>query len=221
MFLKLLYNIRTNNPSGFFNCMKDELEKDLEQENSEESEDFPTDYEAVDEDIAFDDEVGVKDKLKKLRNELKVCQKESMENLTGWQRAQADYANLKRESAEENQKAAMRAKAAFLEEMLPALDSFDMAFSNKEAWEKVDANWRTGVEYIYSQLMSSLESTGVKVIGEAGVPFDPSIHQSVESIPTDDQTKDHTIETVIQKGYKIGNAVVRPARVSLYTYTIQ
>jgi molecular chaperone GrpE len=46
--------------------------------------------------------------------------------------------------------------------------------------------------------------------------FDPNLHQSIETVPTDDLSKDHTIAKVIQAGYKIGERVVRPARVNIY-----
>jgi molecular chaperone GrpE len=98
------------------------------------------------------------------------------------------------------------------------MDSFDMAFSNKEAWEKVDANWRTGVEYIYAQMNSVFENYGVQSIGKVGEKFNPEFHQSVEHIETDDQSKDDTIAQVLQKGYKTKDKVIRPARVKVFGY---
>ena len=68
------------------------------------------------------------------------------------------------ERSEETKRKELRAHitAGFVEDLLPTLDSFDMAFANKEAWEKVDANWRAGVEYIYQQLVRTVEDYGVK-----------------------------------------------------------
>jgi molecular chaperone GrpE len=109
-------------------------------------------------------------------------------------------------------------KEKIVESLLPSIDSFDMAMANKEAWESVDKNWRTGVEYIYQQIISGLSDVGVEIIDKTGIKFDPNLHQSIESVPTDDESKDHTIEKIIQAGYKIGDRVIRPARVNIFEY---
>jgi molecular chaperone GrpE len=93
-----------------------------------------------------------------------------------------------------------------------------MAMSNKEAWEKVDKNWRQGIEYIHSKFLQALADNNVTAIGKVGDKFDPMLHESIESIPTDDESKDHTIEKVIQAGYKIGERVIRPARVNIFEF---
>ena len=102
--------------------------------------------------------------------------------------------------------------------MLPAFDSFEMAFANKEHWEKLDKEWQEGIKSIHKQFISALNSFGIEEIGELGVAFDPSIHQSISVVPTDDESKDHTIEKVFQVGYKIGERVIRPAKVTIYEY---
>lgn len=156
-------------------------------------------------------------KIKKLREELKTANKERLEYLTGWQRAQADYVNLKKESGESLIRGKEIGREQLLDSLLPALDSFDMAIGNKESWEKVDANWRNGIEYIYSRLLTALTENNVTVIDSVGAPFDPNLHEAIENIPTDDTGRDHTIESIIQKGYKMGDRILRPARVKVYT----
>jgi len=105
-----------------------------------------------------------------------------------------------------------------LTKFLTVLDSFNMAFANKETWEKVDENWRRGVEYIYGQMNTIFEEYGVKPIGEVGEIFNPSFHQSIELVLTDQKEQDHTVSSVIQKGYKLGERVIRAARVNVYEY---
>ena len=61
-------------------------------------------------------------------------------------------------------------------------------------------------------------NSGIEKINEINVPFDPNLHQSIGSVSTDDQSKDHTIEKIIQVGYKIGERVIRPARVSVFEF---
>jgi len=89
--------------------------------------------------------VSTGDKLKKLRVELKESKKQSQEYLTGWQKERADFANYKSEEEKKRSERIAGMKLNLISDFFPVLDSFDMAFSNKEAWEKVDSAWRTGV----------------------------------------------------------------------------
>jgi molecular chaperone GrpE len=164
------------------------------------------------------DALPTKDVVKKLREELKNARKEKEEYLTGWQRVKADYVNLQKE--EENKRKDLRSfiTSGLIEDLLPALDSFDMAFANKEAWEKVDANWRNGVEYIQQQFIRALESYGVTKINQINVPFDPTLHESIETVATDEEVKNHTVASVTQSGYKMGEKVIRPARVKVFEF---
>lgn len=174
------------------------------------------------EDVEFEeldwvgDEKKDKQKLKDLRAELKASQKESREHLTALQRARADYVNLKKELDEVRDVTKKKTTEKVLADFLPTLDSFDMAMGNKEAWEKVDKNWRIGVEFIYNQLKTALENNGVTAIDQTGVDFDPIMHEPIETKETDDASLDHKIEKVIQKGYKMGDKVIRPARVVVW-----
>lgn len=163
-----------------------------------------------------DGEEDLKATLKKLRKDIKEARKEKAEYLDGWQRAKADYQNYKNAEGERLISYAVNAKERMIDSLLPALDSFDMAMMNKEAWEKVDQNWRTGVEYIYNQFLTSLGDNGVSTIDKVDVSFDPNLHQSIETLDTDDESKDHTIAKIIQKGYKMGDRIIRPARVVVY-----
>lgn len=165
------------------------------------------------------DALPTKDVVSKLRADLKQARADKEEYLTGWQRAKADYVNLQKEMEQVRANTSLLTKEKIVEGLLPAIDSFDMAMGNKEAWEKVDQGWRTGVEYIYQQIISGLSSAGVEIIDKLGVKFDPSLHESIESVTTDDESKDHTIEKIIQAGYKIGDRVIRPARVNIYEFT--
>ncbi len=156
--------------------------------------------------------------MKELRRKLAEAEKERKEYLEGWQRAKADYANARREEEEGRAGAIARTKERIFHDLLPVLDSFQIAMSNKVVWESVDKNWRVGVEYIYSQFVSILEEHGIRQIGMIGETFDPSLHQSVESVPVDSENDDHKILEVMQTGYTIGERVIRPARVKVGVY---
>ena len=165
-----------------------------------------------------DGEEDLKKTLKKFRADLKVAKAEKAEYLLGWQKERADFANYKK--GEEDRRKIFReaSEERILSSFLSVVDSFNMAFANKEAWEKVDKNWRQGVEYIYSQLNNVFEEYGVKSIGVVGEIFNPNIHEPVDIVPTDDKDLDQKISYVIQKGYKLGERVMRPARVNIYEF---
>lgn len=156
-------------------------------------------------------------KVKKLQEQIKDLQKEKQEYLDGWQRARADYANLQKTTDEDKKRVRSIIEEDFIGELIPVVDSFLMAMSNKEAWEKVDPAWRTGVEYIYQQLMNTLESHGLSIFGQIGESFDPIKHEAVTEEATDDTSKDHTIAKVVQKGFLFKDNIVRPARVVVYS----
>jgi molecular chaperone GrpE len=155
-------------------------------------------------------------KIKKLQEKIKLLEKEKQEYLDGWQRARADYANLQKSSDEDKKRFKALFTESFVEELIPVVDSFLMAFGNKEAWEKVDPKWRSGVEYIYQQLMGVLESHSLKLFGEIGDKFDPTRYEAISEEETDDESKDNTVVKVIQKGFMLGEQTIRPARVSVY-----
>lgn len=156
------------------------------------------------------------DKIKKLRQELKEAKEESQKNLDGWQRALADYANLQKNSSEQLKDLKGYVLEGFIEQLLPVLDAFEMAMKNKEAWEAVSENWRKGVEYIYNQAKGILSNNGITTIESVNEKFNPEYHSAIEEIETDDESKDHTVSEIIQKGYKGTKGVIRPAQVKIF-----
>lgn len=176
------------------------------------------------EDIAFvdsdesGDELPQKDVTKKLREEIKSLRKEKEEYLTGWQRAKADYINLQKELDQTKVNVSILTKEKMVEGLLPAFDSFEMAFANKNHWEKLDKEWQNGIKSIHRQFISALSSLGIEEISEINIAFNPSIHESVSIVFTDNEKKDHLVEKILQVGYKIGERIIRPAKVTVYEY---
>jgi molecular chaperone GrpE len=172
-------------------------------------------------DVAFEEtneegEVSAKDTIKKLRERIKTLEKEKGEYMLGWQRANADYANFKKETESGRKEDLRFASKRLIRDILPVLDSYDLAKGNKEAWEKVDQNWRIGIEYIFGQLVSVLSDEGAVQYGKEGERFDPSLHESIELVDTDDESKDGKVAQVLQSGYKMGDTILRVARVKVY-----
>lgn len=165
-----------------------------------------------------DGEEDLKKTLKKLRSDLKQAKKEKEEYLTGWQKERAEFANYKKQEEDRKAMISESLRERIISRFLTVSDSFNMAFANRAAWEKVDAGWRTGVEYIYSQMQNVFEEYGVKSFGEIGDVFDPNLHEPVEMLETDQKENDHHVAQVIQKGYKLGDRVIRAVRVNLFEY---
>ncbi len=190
---------------------KDDQNTDSEQENI----DDVTIEEGVDEN---GDSVGASNPaatIKKLREKLKIATEEKQQTLAQWQRDRADFINSKKRDEETRKELVKFATEDLIAELIPALDSFDMAMGNKEAWEKADKNWRVGVEYIYSQLLGALEKNGLKQDNPLGKPFDANHHEPIESVKTDKKEDDGMIVQVIQKGYSLNGKDVRPAKVKV------
>lgn len=188
-------------------------EKDIQEEVHEDRSDFDieleeTEYEGV----------SQNDKLKKLREELKEVKKQSQEYLTGWQKERADFANYKAEEEKKRKDRIEGMKLNLVSDFFPVLDSFDMAFSNKDSWESVDPAWRTGVEYIHSQFMTTLENYNISIIETKGASFDPMIHDPIEHIEVSTPDENDKIIAIVQKGYKSGDIVLRPAKVKVGKY---
>lgn len=155
----------------------------------------------------------------KLKEELKAANLEKQKYLEGWQRAQADLANYKRVTENERKGIVERAIATFIEELLPVLDAFDMAFGNKEAWESAPKNWRDGIMYIYQSLMRALSERDVSVIDPAGEHFNPHEHEAVAHVPVKEREKEGKVVAVRQKGYRLKDRIIRPARVEVGDYS--
>lgn len=153
--------------------------------------------------------------IKKLREKIKTLEGEKLEYLTGWQKDKAEFINARKRD-EEGQKDIIRfANENLIAELIPVLGSFTMAFNNKEAWEKVDKNWRVGVEYIYNQLKKVLADAGLTEIDPLGQKFDPARDEAVSYVPVTEESQDHAVVSVIQKGYSLNGKIITPPKVSV------
>ena len=163
------------------------------------------------------EEVSGKDMVKKLREKIKTLEKEKAEYMQGWQRAKADYSNREAQISKERVEFVKIANKKLIQDILPTLDNYDAARANVDAWSKVDEGWRMGIEYIFSSLVSKLEQNGLIQYGNVGDTFNPAEYEAVEIIDSENSNIDNTVAQVMQRGYKIGESILRPARVKVYT----
>jgi molecular chaperone GrpE len=183
------------------------LDTDVEHGNASENDDVS--FEEVNE----EGEVDARTTIKKLREKIKKLEGEKQEYLDLSQRTRADYANYKKEVETNRVSERKFSTKRFIEELLPVLDAYDMAQGNKEAWEKVDQNWRVGIEYIFNQFRTVLEGEGVTQFGKIGDTFDPLLHESMEHVNVENENDNDKVVRVLQNGYKMHDTILRPARV--------
>ncbi len=175
----------------------------------------------IEQDSDLDDSVVAEESqaetIKKLRLKLKEAESKATEYLTGWQRNQADFVNYKKREVSERAEFLKFAVEPLANDILNAMDSFDSA-KNSPAWENADVNFRKGMEMIYSQLILALEKNNIKADDPKGEEFEPAKHLAVEMVDVADEKQDGFIIDVLQKGYKIYDRVLRPAKVRVGRY---
>lgn len=172
-------------------------------------------YEETDLDDSVVTEENAVETVKKLKEKLKKALAEKQEYLTGWQKAKADFINARKKDEESQKEFIKYSNEAIISELISTIDSFNMAFANKEAWEKVDKNWRNGVEYIYSQFFKTLEGYGLKEVNPINEKFDPMRDEATAYEPVTDESKDHMIIEVVQKGYSLNGKMLKAPKVKV------
>lgn len=153
-------------------------------------------------------ESRVDSKLQKVKKELEAVKKEKQEYLDGWQRAKADYVNALKRFDEEKKTIRDEGVTKAIKALLPAYDALERAKAAGEVPE--------GFAGIAKQLESAFTGFGLTSMGEEGETFDPVRHEALGTDPTDDAAKDDTVSSVLEQGYTIGEAVLRPARVRVF-----
>lgn len=182
----------------------------------EEGEIDDVEIESYNDDILTMSDLSPEERIKRLKEKLRECSRERKEYLDGWQRVKADYVNFKKREAEEKTEFLKFAREGLITDLLPVLESFHMAFANKEAWEKIDLSWRKGVEHIHSQLSQALASYGLTEVNPLGEIFSPNEHTAIGTTETKDQSKYHKIALVVQLGYRLNGKLIKAPAVKIF-----
>ena len=140
-----------------------------------------------------------------------AVQVQAQEYLEGWQRARAEFANYKKRVERELKDSHSSAAGSVLKDMLPVIDDLERAMNNVP--EDLQGNaWIGGVTMIQRKLNKILENYQVTVLDPTGEPFDPNLHEAIGMEDSDDVESGHVTATM-QKGYVLGERVLRPALV--------
>jgi molecular chaperone GrpE len=152
------------------------------------------------------------EKLNGLQVQLDACASKSNEYFEGWQRERADFVNYKKRIERDQQLNQQNMIGSISRRYLAVLDDLERAMKTRPT-DCEGAKWAEGVELICRKFQSILESDGVKEMAlEAGEEFDPNRHEALTHEENPAYQSGQIIE-VIQKGYLIGDRVLRPALV--------
>lgn len=126
-------------------------------------------------------------------------------------RTMADFQNFRKRVQDEKRQIEERANERFVGDLLPVLDNFERGLTLMEKGGTVESLVE-GVKAVERQLRTVLESQKVQRIPSVGQPFDPDIHEAIAMVDSNDHEEGTVIEE-LEAGYKLGDRVIRPARV--------
>ncbi len=144
--------------------------------------------------------------------ELEQLKAQAAEYLQGWQRAKADYANLKRESEAKFSELTQYATSELLTELLPLVDYFKHALRAVPPEQK-GLPWVEGIQHIQSKLEQVLAYHGVKELEVVGEKFDPGVHEAVGEVQSTEPSG--TVVEEVRTGFMLHDKLLQPARVKI------
>jgi molecular chaperone GrpE len=148
----------------------------------------------------------------RLENELGEARLAAAQATDKYLRLAAEFDNYKKRSLKERSEAHTRAQADLVAKLVDAFD--DLArFAHVDPAQTDAKTYHEGVDMVERKVWKQLDLIGVTRIDQAGVPFDPNQHEAVTMAPAATAAQDHTVGAILQPGYKIGDALIRPARV--------
>jgi len=163
--------------------------------------------------VAVSEEEAAASELEADLARLSQLQSERDEYLDTLRRVQAEFENYRKRVIKEQTALVDRATEGLVEQLLPVLDSFELALKNFDAAGGEDTeSVRKGVELVYAELLGVLEKAGLSCIEADGKPFDPNVHEAVMQEEGDGEP---VVTDVLRTGYTLKGRVLRPAMVKV------
>ena len=150
------------------------------------------------------------EEMKTARERIESLQREKEETVALLQRNQADFDNYRRRNATVRTDSLEEGRRECIKSLLPVLDNFDRAMENGSA---EDSSWHEGVKLVHRQLLETLQKMGMSEIDTTG-KFDPNIHEAVMQEAVDGKESGEII-AVFQKGYRVGDRIIRHSMVKV------
>lgn len=165
--------------------------------------------------------------IKKLKEKVKSAEDKAKEYLDGWQRSQADFANLRKRDEEAKSEFMKFANTNLLMSLMPVLDALDVALNAPHpgsashpspSFRRGEGGEVGGLESIQKLLLQVLKQNGLEEFNPLGAPFDPREHEAIGMVSTTKPDEDHKVLEVVQKGYILSGKIIRPAKVKIGEY---
>lgn len=180
--------------------------KETNQESSQEQEILKEAEQEVEEETAAPEEQKAEETSEASAAEAKAAQLKDQ-----LLRTMAEFDNYRKRTTKEKEQIFNRGVSYVVESILPVIDNFERALA---AAKDRDDNFVKGVEMTHSQMLSALKNLGVEQMDVLGKPFDPHFHDAMQHID-DEQYGENEIVEVFQKGYMLGDQVIRPSLVKV------
>jgi molecular chaperone GrpE len=163
--------------------------------------------------VAVSEEEAAASELEADLARLTQIESERDEYLDTLRRVQAEFENYRKRVIKEQTALVDRATSGLVEQLLPVLDSFELALKNLDSAGSDDIeSVRKGVELVYAELLGVLEKAGLSRIEAEGKPFDPNVH---EAVMQEDGDGEPVVTDVLRTGYTLKGRVLRPAMVKV------
>jgi molecular chaperone GrpE len=200
-----LENVNTNSEMDQPESIEDELEDE-------------DDYGEIEEEIKVeealeDDSISFEEKLELVKAAWAASEEKACEYLDGWQRSKAEFSNYKKRVNRDRDQYGKDAVGRVVKNYLPVLDDLERALKEKPVADSLET-WVNGIELIYRKLALTMENDGVLPMEVTGEMFDPNLHEAVAQIESEGYESGQIVD-VIQTGYRIGERVLRPAKVCI------
>jgi len=143
-----------------------------------------------------------------VEGQLAKAREEAQKYLANWQRAEADLQNYKKRAEQERDELRRFGNVSLIINLLPIIDDFERAFASLDS-HLAGLSWFDGIYLIYRKLSQLLENAGVRPIEADGQDFDPRYHEAVAHV----EGEEGKVISVVQRGYKLHDRVLRPAMV--------
>ncbi len=211
--MRNFFQNKTNKGNPFIEETQDKGEEAMSEENTVKEQEMTEDQEEnkeTNEAEAVNEEEKNEEPEKSEADKLKLA----LENLNNqYLRLAADFDNYRKRQAQEREALLKYGAEECMKKVLEVVDNFDRAVSMADKIDDID-KMKESFFILNKQLNDSLSKLGLEQIKSVGEKFDPNLHEAIMQTPTDEYPEE-TIINELQKGYKLGDKVLRPARVSV------
>lgn len=164
--------------------------------------------------VAPDEAAAVTERLAALQAQVDTLAQERSMLLDQRLRTQAEFENYRRRVDRERAETYARSRAEVVLELLPVIDNFERALASLGHSSNDAESLRQGIELIHRQLNDALAKFGLQPVETVGHAFDPHLHEAVSAEPSDEH-EENTVIAEFQRGYKLGEKLLRPAKVKV------